>query len=450
MTRFYHMLPFEKIKKGSRLVLYGAGEVGQWYLQQLQVTGYAKAVALVDKAWAMYPDMALPVVPPDDLSKLDFDYILVSIENEETAAAVARDLSRNYDVSSERIVLGCNSLMTYPYFLKPESKLDSTRMELLSQDVKVCVSIVVPVYNAGEYLRETLESIAQQQLKNFEVICIDDGSMDDSYNILEEFARKDKRFIIMRNSGNIGAARTRNIGLQLAKGEYVTFWDADDYYRPDCLQLMYKHIVSLDADVCFCNISQYNVKTNKTFERNVPEELLKRLQKCFSYHDLLPNVFCTFDCPPFNKLLRRSFLMEEEISFQDIPGCNDIYFSCKVVVTARKMAYLPVPLIRKNDNWGGNISSRRGREPMVSYLAMRKLHHFLRSRGILTECRIGFNEGCGWWLVNTWEESGRDCDYRDFLLRQGLEELGIQDLQRQDFVTDRAYSIYKLLLEGRP
>ena len=83
------------------------------------------------------------------------------------------------------------------------------------------VSIIIPVYNAGKYIKKTLDSVLGQTLKDFEVICINDQSKDNSLDILEGLAQKDKRIKIVNNSQNIGAALTRNVGIDMAEGEYI-------------------------------------------------------------------------------------------------------------------------------------------------------------------------------------------------------------------------------------
>ena len=89
---------------------------------------------------------------------------------------------------------------------------------------KIKVSVIVPVYNVEKYLRECLESLVNQTLKEIEIICINDGSEDSSLEILNEYASKDSRFVII-NQENCGQSVARNKGLDVAKGEYIGFVD---------------------------------------------------------------------------------------------------------------------------------------------------------------------------------------------------------------------------------
>lgn len=122
MARFYHLLPFEKLKKGSKVVLYGAGEVGQWYLEQLKLTGYAKVVAVVDRKWSYYGSMEAPLMAPDELLVLDYDQVLICIEKCDVAMSVADTLEQSYGIPRDKIVLGNDSLLAVPNFLKPADK----------------------------------------------------------------------------------------------------------------------------------------------------------------------------------------------------------------------------------------------------------------------------------------------------------------------------------------
>lgn len=113
------------------------------------------------------------------------------------------------------------------------------------------ISIIVPVYNVEKYLRRCLDSIVAQTFTDWECICVDDGSPDNSGKILDEYAVKDKRFVIIHKE-NGGVSSARNAGLDIARGEYVTFCDSDDWVEADWLLVQYTDIVSEDFDVCIC------------------------------------------------------------------------------------------------------------------------------------------------------------------------------------------------------
>ena len=106
------------------------------------------------------------------------------------------------------------------------------------------ISIIIPVYNAGKFIGKCLDSIVSQTFSEFEVICIDDGSTDESSSILSEYASQYKNITVIRQK-NIGQGPTRNLGVSLAVGKYIKFVDADDYLHPDALQILYLSLIHI-------------------------------------------------------------------------------------------------------------------------------------------------------------------------------------------------------------
>ena len=92
------------------------------------------------------------------------------------------------------------------------------------------VSVIIPLYNTEKYIEETIDSVLNQTLEDFEIIVVDDCSTDNSYEITKKIATKDQRIMVLKNEINKGRAGTVNVGLEIAKGEYVTFLDADDLF----------------------------------------------------------------------------------------------------------------------------------------------------------------------------------------------------------------------------
>ena len=128
------------------------------------------------------------------------------------------------------------------------------------------ISIILPVYNAEKYIERALKSLINQSYKNIEILCIDDGSKDNSYNIIKEF--KDERIKLFRQE-NSGPAKARNVGLSNSKGECIMFCDADDWYEPNMCELMLETLINQNVDfvLCDCNIiDHYNEKLRKPIE----------------------------------------------------------------------------------------------------------------------------------------------------------------------------------------
>ena len=113
------------------------------------------------------------------------------------------------------------------------------------------ISIIVPVYNVEKYIRRCLDSIAAQTFTDWECICVDDGTPDASGKICDEYAQKDSRFVVIHKE-NGGVSSARNVGLDVAKGEWITFCDSDDYVEENWLSEQYSDITSGNYDVVVC------------------------------------------------------------------------------------------------------------------------------------------------------------------------------------------------------
>src|SRR5687767_3381716 len=105
------------------------------------------------------------------------------------------------------------------------------------------VSVIIPVFDKASHIRECVDSVLAQSLSTIELICIDDNSTDRSAEILEHYAGRDPRVRFFRNLSNLGAGATRNIGIELARGNYVQFTDADDVLPPGAIDALHQRIV---------------------------------------------------------------------------------------------------------------------------------------------------------------------------------------------------------------
>ena len=124
------------------------------------------------------------------------------------------------------------------------------------------ISVIVPVYNTGEILRDTLDSIINQSYKDFELILVDDGSKDESPLICDEYAKQDSRVRVIHKK-NGGICDARNTGISVAKGEYITFSDHDDLYMQDKLQVQIDLAEKYNADISVNYLSVDTMRLKK-------------------------------------------------------------------------------------------------------------------------------------------------------------------------------------------
>ncbi|MCD8190924.1 MAG: glycosyltransferase [Clostridiales bacterium] len=199
------------------------------------------------------------------------------------------------------------------------------------------MSIIIPVYNASDYLRQTLDSILRQSLREIEVICVDDGSTDDSPAILQEYAEKDDRVRLLQQK-NLHAGVARNAGLSVATGEYVHFMDADDYVLDYAYEAIYNKAVKYDLDCLKFSSLVYDMSLNMTVK--YPAYNLTRLQPG-DFNRLLTleenSPIYKVNVAPWNGIYRRTFLEEHEIRFNSLFCVNDRSFFVKVITNAKRM-----------------------------------------------------------------------------------------------------------------
>ena len=140
------------------------------------------------------------------------------------------------------------------------------------------VSVVVPVYNVEMYLKECLDSLINQTFKDIEIICVNDGSTDNSLNILNEYASKDERIKVFSKE-NSGPGPTRNFGIDNAQGEYLLFVDSDDWLDLDAIKILYETSKSQDLDLLIFLAEDYDDLQDKFYEED------------YYNNSLLPNSF---------------------------------------------------------------------------------------------------------------------------------------------------------------
>ena len=198
------------------------------------------------------------------------------------------------------------------------------------------VSVIIPVYNAEKYLRECLDSVVNQTLRDIEIICVDDGSTDSSLNILREYAAKDSR-VKVYTQRNQFAGVARNHGMEIASGRYYAFMDADDYYLPDALSRMFDLCEKYELD--YIKAGYYRTEAGKepydtpfTVNEYVSKKDLGRRLSFPADMDSLRKVSDV----PWNGLYRASFIKDNGITFNNFRVMNDHSFFVNCVIHAKR------------------------------------------------------------------------------------------------------------------
>ena len=190
------------------------------------------------------------------------------------------------------------------------------------------VSVVIPVYNIENYLYNMLDSLKEQSFRDFEAIIIDDGSSDRSYEIISEFADGDNRFKVFRQE-NRGVSAARNRGIDLAIGEYIIFFDGDDYIPVNALKSMYVSIEKYDCDMTVGIMMTYDsgiLSTNASTKRLAEKKLINAWDIDF--------IKSWSQC---NKMYKLSFLRKNDVRFVDVKVAEDGHFLYQVLSSSVKI-----------------------------------------------------------------------------------------------------------------
>lgn len=187
---------------------------------------------------------------------------------------------------------------------------------------KVKVSVIIPVYNVEECLEECLNSVINQTLKDIEIICVNDGSPDNSLNILEKYAQIDNRITVISQE-NQGLSGARNTGLKAAKADYVYFLDSDDYISNDYVEALYNTAVETNADIVFNdNIISFDdddrTKTKQVIKNKFPDGLYTVDSDFIKKRYTNPTAW--------SKLYKKSVIIDNNITFPIGLISEDAYF----------------------------------------------------------------------------------------------------------------------------
>ena len=200
------------------------------------------------------------------------------------------------------------------------------------------ISVIIPVYNVEEYLCQCLESVIKQTLREIEIICIDDGSTDNSLKILQEYAQKDRRITVLKQE-NLHAGVARNAGLAVAKGEYIHFLDSDDWIDEETYAKLYDLITTTQADFVkfksytYDNKEQEVVNSYFTNMGAVAEKYFDNFYNLQDDYKLLLNV----SDAPWSGIYNHQFLKKNRILFDNLLCANDVSFFYRCLVAARKI-----------------------------------------------------------------------------------------------------------------
>jgi glycosyltransferase involved in cell wall biosynthesis len=224
------------------------------------------------------------------------------------------------------------------------------------------LSVILPVYNAEEHLRECFESVLSQPVGDREILVIDDGSTDGSRQIIDEYAKKGSDIKVVSQE-NRGVSAARNAGIKQARGKWLSFLDADDFYEPDALSGALTRAEEIGCDLLLCTYYQYDDMSDlkRAVDQHFSDTRLPaRLEEPFSYRDVSDTFFQLISPTVSAKIWRRDFVIKSGLAFDEgLKHGEDQVFSSLGSALAEKIATYRKPLFSYRKFWGGNSVPER-------------------------------------------------------------------------------------------
>lgn len=258
------------------------------------------------------------------------------------------------------------------------------------------VSIIIPIYNVEKYLKKCLDSIVNQTYKNIEIVCIDDGSPDNSIDILNEFAKRDNRIKIIRQE-NKGLSGARNKGIDNAKGKYIIFIDSDDWIEFNMVELMINKIEKENLDIVICG--QYNHYILNDNEL-IKEINLKKLSN-FIFNNYKEYFIKNYQLKlPFgsswNKIFKLDIIKENNLYFVEKCLHEDLLFVFRYLNLVRRIGIVETPLYHYIVNRSDSITNKINKEEVTDvFFTLNELKKILESSFFNS---IEFNEYMFGWI----------------------------------------------------
>ena len=309
------------------------------------------------------------------------------------------------------------------------------------------ISVIIPVYNIQQHLRECLDSVLGQSYPHLQVICVDDGSTDESPAILAEYAQKDPRVQVIRQQ-NAGPGAARNTGLEAAKGEYVIFLDSDDWFEPDFLAKMVDTAQREGADVAICRAVEFDTNSG----RELPSEWMMKKQYlpgklAFAPQEMADHLFQFTYGMPWDKFYRRELLTSSGIRYPALKNSEDLAFVYPTLLAAKRIAVVDQVLIHHRINRMASVSNSRCGQPEAPYEAFQIVKEYLEQHQLMDTYRRSF---LNWameflvWHISNMSQRDIQRQYLQTLRRQWLPQLHFEEHPASYYESKSCYAKYLL------
>lgn len=311
------------------------------------------------------------------------------------------------------------------------------------------VSVIIPVYNVENYLRECLDSVLAQTLNDIEVICVNDGSTDDSGAILDEYAKSDERVVVLHQE-NTGQGIARNNALKLAKGEYVAFVDPDDLISTDMYEKMYNEAVNNHADVVQCDYEEFYHSGYKN--RICLKDKGYEPQTCLRQEEILKSLPVNIVFMVWSRIYKRAMIVENDIKFAPLKRAEDHTWSIESLICANKVFYIDECFYHYRMNPASTVN-RNAKKYFDCLEIVNSVRDILSKHGLLDAVDIKEYQ---MFIGKTFLDNLDEKDYRQFFkISQKYFDKKVYDelqkfvkIQKIRYIVDNIFSLKNKFING--
>jgi glycosyltransferase involved in cell wall biosynthesis len=244
---------------------------------------------------------------------------------------------------------------------------------------KDMISIIIPVYNVGEYIEECLKSILMQTYKDYQIIVVDDGSTDNTMDIIKEYEDKFQDFTLLKQK-NQGVSVARNTAFSHVKGEYTLYIDPDDFLELDMLESMHRRAKKDDVDIV---ISEYYVYYGKENNRNYIEEYNVDYKKIYTNYEVM-NLMLNYELQGqlWNKLFKTQLLKEIEFKFEPNRYIQDAFPVFRAIYKSKGISFIKKPVYYYRQRQTSTVHKKNAKLAEDYYHAMTSIINYIKDNDI--------------------------------------------------------------------
>lgn len=294
------------------------------------------------------------------------------------------------------------------------------------------VSVVVPTHNSADHVAQCVDSLLAQTMSDLEVVCVDDGSTDDTLELLRGYEARDARVSVIAQ-GNAGPGAARNRGIEAAQGTYLYFLDSDDWADPELLERAVGRLQETGAQIVIFPYLELDERVGEV--RATPWAVLEESYQgdVFSWHDNPDWIFRSMQNLMWNKVFSADLIRREGIRCEeDVRLTEDLMFTAPALVAADRLTYLHEAHVYHRSGTGGNTMAHKDAHPLDFLTAFMTFRRWLEARGVYQQLQIAYvnwaADACMYNMHTLHSLEGFRLVYGRLTEQDGLRELGLLDV----------------------